>query len=196
VRNVDELFFMHGWTQCGLHKKHAGTRYTELVFLHPVGSTGHVVHYGASGARNVQVLARVLRFPLRVFRSTWPRGQVLARVLRFFLSSLSHSVLISEQQSAPKVCFSVAVSGAEFWSPGALIHTTVSAQLSLCKDRECARGLFSPGLVFILSVCGHQAEQLTPTVCIDLCCHSSILFFPIACRFLQGELGSDLELPV
>jgi hypothetical protein len=32
------------------------TRYAELVFLHPVGSTGHVVHYVASGERNVDEL--------------------------------------------------------------------------------------------------------------------------------------------
>jgi hypothetical protein len=32
------------------------TRYTELVFLHPLGSMGHVVHSRAFGARNVYTL--------------------------------------------------------------------------------------------------------------------------------------------
>jgi hypothetical protein len=31
-------------------RKTGGTRYAELVPLHPVGFTGHVVHPGASGA--------------------------------------------------------------------------------------------------------------------------------------------------
>jgi hypothetical protein len=37
------------WALCDFHKKYAGTRYVELVFLHPVGSAGHVVHSGPYG---------------------------------------------------------------------------------------------------------------------------------------------------
>jgi hypothetical protein len=36
--------------RCDFHKKHAGTRYNELVFLHLVGFVGHLVHSGASSA--------------------------------------------------------------------------------------------------------------------------------------------------
>jgi hypothetical protein len=53
TQNVDALCFMLGWDWYGFHKKHAGTRYAELVFLHHMGFAGHVVHSDASEALNV-----------------------------------------------------------------------------------------------------------------------------------------------
>jgi hypothetical protein len=38
------------WDWYGFDKKRIGTRYTELVFLHPVGYAGHVVHSAVSEA--------------------------------------------------------------------------------------------------------------------------------------------------
>jgi hypothetical protein len=37
-------------------RKASRIRYTELVFLHPVGSACHVVHSSASGVRNIDAL--------------------------------------------------------------------------------------------------------------------------------------------
>jgi hypothetical protein len=50
ARNINALFFMLGWDRYVLDKKRAGTRYSELMFLHPVGSACHVVNSGAYGA--------------------------------------------------------------------------------------------------------------------------------------------------
>jgi hypothetical protein len=45
----DRIIFLARWDQYGFDRKRVGTHYVELVFLHPVGSVGHVVHFDASG---------------------------------------------------------------------------------------------------------------------------------------------------
>jgi hypothetical protein len=40
----------------GFYKMCDGTPYAKLLFLHPMGYAGHVVHCGASGLRNTDVL--------------------------------------------------------------------------------------------------------------------------------------------
>jgi hypothetical protein len=51
VQNVNAVFFILGWALCEYHKNSAGTRYTKLVFMHPMRSGGHVVHSVASGCK-------------------------------------------------------------------------------------------------------------------------------------------------
>jgi hypothetical protein len=44
------------WDRYGFEKKRLRILYAKLVFSHPVGYTGNVVHYSASGVRNVDAL--------------------------------------------------------------------------------------------------------------------------------------------
>jgi hypothetical protein len=47
---------MLGWARCDFHQKRTRTRYTKLVFLHPVGSVNHIEHSAASGPQNVNLV--------------------------------------------------------------------------------------------------------------------------------------------
>jgi hypothetical protein len=47
---------MFGWDWYGFNKKRDGTRYAELMFLHPVGSVGQILHSGVSGPQNIDAL--------------------------------------------------------------------------------------------------------------------------------------------
>jgi hypothetical protein len=47
---------MLGFDKYGFDKKSIGMHYAKHVFLHLVGSAGHVVHSGVSGARNIDTL--------------------------------------------------------------------------------------------------------------------------------------------
>jgi hypothetical protein len=50
VQQVDTLIFMFVWDRYRFDKMYVTTHYVKLVFLHPVGSAGQVVHFCASGA--------------------------------------------------------------------------------------------------------------------------------------------------
>jgi hypothetical protein len=82
---VIALFFMLGWDRYRFNKMCAGTHDVELVFLHPMGSVGHVVHTGASGARNMIALFFMLECDWygfkKMHRDTLQRTCVFASVL-------------------------------------------------------------------------------------------------------------------
>jgi hypothetical protein len=83
---------MLGWDQYGFDKKCIGTRYAELSFLHPVGSVGHVVHYGASEAQNIDTLFFMLRWDRYVFRKTCAGTHYAEHVFLHPAGSVAHIV--------------------------------------------------------------------------------------------------------
>jgi hypothetical protein len=63
--------------RCGIDKKRARTRYAELVFLHPVGSAGHVMYSGASGS-DVDINTSDTSTHNQIYGSiTWARARQL-----------------------------------------------------------------------------------------------------------------------
>jgi hypothetical protein len=76
------------WDWYGFDKKCTRTHYIEIVFLHLVGSTGHVVHSGKSGAR--------LFFILGWTRSGFPKKHIRTRyaelVFLYLVGTAGHQV--------------------------------------------------------------------------------------------------------
>jgi hypothetical protein len=90
-QNVDALFFTLRWDRYGNHKKHAGTRYVELVFLHLVESTGHSAFRCIRGVKH-----RCTIFYARVDRYGFYKkhdGSRYAKLVFFYpVGSTSHVV--------------------------------------------------------------------------------------------------------
>jgi hypothetical protein len=63
-------------------------RYSELVFLHPVGSAGHIMHSSASRARNVDALFFKLRWARSGFHKK-PAGARYAELVFLHLVGVS-----------------------------------------------------------------------------------------------------------
>jgi hypothetical protein len=61
MQNVVAPYFMLMCTRCLSHEKHTRTHYTELLFLHTLQSTGHIVNSNAFRAPNMDKLFFMLR---------------------------------------------------------------------------------------------------------------------------------------
>jgi hypothetical protein len=84
-RNIDALYLMLRWARYGFERKSARLCHAKLVFLHPVRSAGHVLHFGASGPRNIIALFSWSGGPSAVFINSAP-GHVTPN-LSFFIRS-------------------------------------------------------------------------------------------------------------
>jgi hypothetical protein len=92
VRNVEAALFMLRWVRSSFHKKLGGTSYTELLFLHPVGSAGHVVHSSAFGSRSVNALSFMLEWDRYRFHKKCTKIRYTELVFLHHVGSMCHIV--------------------------------------------------------------------------------------------------------
>jgi hypothetical protein len=91
-RKTSTHYFLLGSDRYRLDKKHVGTHYIELVFLHPVGSTGHVMHSSALGVRNVDILFFMLGWDQYGFHKKCAATCYIEHVFLHPLGSVGHVV--------------------------------------------------------------------------------------------------------
>jgi hypothetical protein len=85
---------MLGRDQYGFDNKCIGTHYAEILFLHPAGYVGHVVHFGASGERIIDTIFFKVRwgqygFDKKRFRTRYV--ELLFSHLVEFVGHVAHS---------------------------------------------------------------------------------------------------------
>jgi hypothetical protein len=90
---------MLGWEQYGFDNKCIGTHYAELLFLHPVGSAGHVVHFGASGERIIDTIFFNVRWGRYEFDKKRFRTRYAELLFSHLVGSVGH-VVHSDASSA------------------------------------------------------------------------------------------------
>jgi hypothetical protein len=85
-------FFRLRWDRIKFDKKHARTRYAKLVFVHLVGSVGHIVNFGASGARNLNALFFMIAWAWCGFHKNCARTRYTELVFLHLVRSIGHVV--------------------------------------------------------------------------------------------------------
>jgi hypothetical protein len=83
---------MPRWDRYRYEKKCGGARYAELVFLHPVGAVGHVVHSGSSAALTVDALFLIPRWNPYGIDKKCARTRYAELVCLHLVGSASHVV--------------------------------------------------------------------------------------------------------
>jgi hypothetical protein len=80
------------WDQYGFHQNCTGTRYAKLVFWHPVGSAGHVVHFRWSGPRNIDAMFFMLEWDRCGFHKKYAGTRYVELVFLHSVGSAGHVV--------------------------------------------------------------------------------------------------------